>query len=133
LGDRLEEVASAGHTRDFTRAVSKLMHGVMLDKEQARLYLRKYEAFYTGRTALQVRDRETAVAARALMYAVGKCRYSELIAPYIRSRAPPDCVIFAFAESKGIRLYYSLTEDAYLDMVVTRDRALEILKVNGFL
>lgn len=131
---RLQVVSSARNLSEFNRGISNLLQYAASNKAEIRSALVRYEAFYkTNMTQRSVDLRRKATEARALMYAAGACRFHDLIKPYVTTTNRESFVIFAYAESRGFKLYYSVTEDAWLDCIVTPLQAMEIVRVNKLL
>ncbi|MFO7958005.1 MAG: hypothetical protein R6X33_13005 [Candidatus Brocadiia bacterium] len=98
----------------------------------ARVYqdmVSDYHAFYIGSARLS--DEEKCEATFVIVLAANS-GWKDLVAQQLHKESPP-CVWYALAKAKGIKAYYSITEEGGIDQIINLAELKDLLEASGIL
>jgi hypothetical protein len=124
--------SASATTTSYNVSLAALLDAARGHPELVGPYFKRYARFYMGDDPKAGPERTDGVSAGVVMWVAGKCGFAAEIAPLLTDKSP-SCVIYAYAESRGLKLYHNITEDAGIDQIVNPEQARGILNANGLL
>ncbi|MFW6106574.1 MAG: hypothetical protein ACOC8H_00265 [bacterium] len=117
-------------TDDIETAISALEeHAAKIGDGWSAASLTRFPRFYRGDRRLSPSE-ET--EARIQIWLAGRAGHTGPIEEYL-TRSSPDCVWYTYADARGIRAYYSLTEGALIDQIIGPSELKDVLAQSGLL